>query len=181
MKKQNTAPEEEKKSEKFVTVGIPAYKAEDHIADALSSIRIQTISDAVAVVIAKDNPSDNYDFLKTQFPDLDITIVECEKNTGPGLARQRALEACKTPWITFMDADDVLINPLSLEYLVKEIKPDTIEVQGAFMQEIQGHPQGVRLMERNDVGHPWVFGRLYCVPFLKQMGIGFSELRAMED
>ena len=68
-----------------------------------------------------------------------------------------------------------------VEYLTKEIRPDVIEVQGAFMQEIQGHPQGIRLMQRNDIGHPWVFGRLYCVPFLKQMGIGFSELRAMED
>ena len=171
----------EDENKKLVTVGIPAYKAEEHISDLLSSIRIQSIVENVAIIIAKDNPSDNYDFVKTRFPDLDIKILECEKNTGPGLARQRALDACETPWITFCDADDVLINPLALEYLTREIKPDIIEVQGAFMQEIKDHPQGIRLMQRNDVGHPWVFGRLYCVPFLKANDIGFSELRAMED
>ena len=36
-------------------------------------------------------------------------------------------------------------------------------------------------MPRNDVEHPWVFGRLYRVSFLRQQGIEFSKLRAMED
>ena len=53
-----------------------------------------------------DNPDDNYSFVKKQYPKLDITILSCEKNTGPGLARQRALDACKTDWITFIDADE---------------------------------------------------------------------------
>ena len=156
------------------------------------------MSDDVAIVLANDYPDDNgtYEYIKKLYPTLDITILDCERNTGPGLARQRALDACKTDWITFMDADDVLLNPFALEELYNNITPNCIEVQGPFFQEIQegclnsaermqlmqnGQNIPPRMMPRNDVTHPWVFGRLYNVNFLRQQGIGFSKLRAMED
>lgn len=168
---------------KLITVGIPAYKAHSHICDCLASIQIQTIVEEVSVIIANDYPNDNYDFVKKRFPDLDITILDTDKNTGPGLARQRCLDACETDWITFIDADDVFFSPFSLESLKNGIyQQGAIEVQGAFMQEIkEPNPQGLRMMPRNDVGHPWVFGRLYNTKFLKENDIDFSALRAMED
>ena len=181
---------------KLITVGIPAFKAENHIAECLSSIMIQSIKDEVSVIIASDNPKDDYSFTKQQYPKLDITILSCEKNTGPGLARQRALDACKTDWITFIDADDVFATPFSLENLKNNISANCIEVQGPFLQEVEeGNLNFVekqqivqnggqiipRYMPRNDISHPWVFGRLYNVPFLRQSEIKFSTLRAMED
>lgn len=164
-----------------ITVGIPAYKATQTICDCLASIAIQTIKDEITIIIASDSPDDDYGFVKKRFPDLKIEILSCKENTGAGLARQRALDACKNDWITFIDADDVFFSPFSLEQLVRGIQPNVIEVQGAFMQEVDDNPQGVRGIPRNDVGHPWVFGRLYNVPFLKQNEIRFTELRAMED
>lgn len=183
---------------KRITVGVPVYKAKDTLDKLLSSILMQTISDDVTIILANDYPDDNgkYSYIKTRYPSLDITILDCEKNTGPGLARQRALDACKTQWITFMDADDVLMSPFALEDLWNNITPNCIEVQGAFFQEVaegnlnsaekmqlmqMGHEIPPRMMSRNDIGHPWVFGRLYNVQFLRQQGIGFSKLRAMED
>ena len=38
-----------------------------------------------------------------------------------------------------------------------------------------------RTLLRNEPTHPWVFGRLYNVKCLRENGIGFSNLRAMED
>lgn len=175
-KKEKT--DEEKKLQ--ITVGIPAFKAQDHIEDCLSSINIQTVRDIVEVVIASDNPEDNYDYLKDKFPKLAIKTVPCEKNTGPGLARQRALENATTDWITFIDADDIFYTPFALEQLSRAIQPQVIEVQAPFLQEIRDNPQ-IRVAPRNDIGHPWVFGRLYNTKFLKEMNIKFSELRAMED
>lgn len=163
-----------------ITVGIPAYKATQTICDCLASIQIQSIKKDIEVIIASDNPEDDYDFVKERFSDLDITILPCEENTGAGLARQRALDACKTDWITFIDADDVFFTPLALEQLVNGIQPNVVEVQGTFLQEIVGNPQ-VRVIPVNEIGHPWVFGRLYNVQFLKQNEIRFTELRAMED
>lgn len=183
---------------KKITIGVPVYKAAETLDKLLASIMTQSISDDVAIILANDNPKDNntYSFVKTHYPKLDITILECDKNTGPGLARQRALDACKTEWITFMDADDVLMSPFALEELYNNITPNCIEVQGPFFQEIpegnlnsaqkmqliqSGQQFPPRITPRNDIGHPWVFGRLYRVSFLRQQSIGFSKLRAMED
>ena len=166
---------------KHITVGIPAYKAQSHIADCLSSIQIQTIRDEIEVIIASDFPGDDYDDIVKRFPDLSIKVLPCEKNGGAGQARQRALNAATTEWITFIDADDVFINPFAIETLSRNITNNCIEVQGPFYQEIEAGMAPYRIVPRNDVGHPWVFGRLYNVRFLKQNKIGFSELKAMED
>ena len=166
---------------KNITIGIPAYKAQKHIIDCLASIQIQSIKKDISIIIASDCVDDDYSFVKEKFPELDISILPCKENTGAGLARQRALDACKTDWITFIDSDDVFFNPMAIEMLRGGIRQNTIEVQGVFLQEVEKNPMGVRLAPRNDVGHPWVFGRLYNVKFLKDNGIRFSELRAMED
>lgn len=183
---------------KKITIGVPVYKAKTTINKLLASLLIQTMSDDISIVLANDFPEDNgeYEFVKKLYPTLDIKILDCDKNTGPGLARQRALDACKTDWITFMDADDVLVNPFALEELYNNITPNCIEVQGPFFQEVEegnlnsaqkmqliqnGQSVPPRSMPRNDIGHPWVFGRLYNVKFLRQQGIKFSKLRAMED
>ena len=183
---------------KKLTVGVPVYRAKSTIDKLLSSVLIQSICNDVIIILANDYPDDNgsYEFVKELYPTLDITILDCEKNTGPGLARQRALDACKTEWITFMDADDIFLSPFALENLYNNITPNCIEVQGPFFQEVQEGcmkasdrmqlmQNGVnippRMMPRNDIGHPWVFGRLYNVSFLRQQGIRFSQLRAMED
>lgn len=183
---------------KKITIGVPVYKAVSTLDKLLASIMIQSISNDVAIILANDNPEDNgiYSFVKIHYPELDITILECDKNTGPGLARQRALDACKTEWITFMDADDVLMSPFALEELYNNITPNCVEVQGSFFQEIpegnlssaqkmqlaqNGQEIPPRITPRNDIGHPWMFGRLYRVSFLRQQGIRFSKLRAMED
>lgn len=185
-------------SKKILTVVLPAFHAKDTIIDSLASIQIQSIKDDIAVIIANDDPADNgkYEFVKTRFPELDITILDCEKNTGPGLARQRGFDAVKTEWVTFMDADDIFLSPFSAESLVNNITPNCIEVQGPFFQEViegkltaaekqqlmqAGGQIPPRIMPRNDVTHPWMFGRLYRVSFIKDTGIKFSELRAMED
>lgn len=183
---------------KKITIGVPVYKAKETLDKLLSSILIQSISDDVEIILANDLPSDNgsYNYIKKLYPTLKITILDCDKNTGPGLARQRALDACKTDWITFMDADDILISPFALEELYNNITPNCIEVQGPFFQEHlegkltaaermqlihNGHEVPPRMSPRNDIGHPWVFGRLYNVNFLRQQDIRFSKLRAMED
>ena len=183
---------------KKLTIGVPVYKAKTTLDKLLASVLTQSMCNDVSIILANDYPADNgtYNYLKKNYPNLDITILDCDKNTGPGLARQRALDACKTDWITFMDADDVLMSPFSLEELYNNITPNCIEVQGPFFQEVEEgnlnaaermqlmqNGQGIppRIMPRNDVEHPWVFGRLYRVSFLRQQGIEFSKLRAMED
>lgn len=166
-----------------LTIGIPAYKAEGTIDRCLASILVQTWADKCEVVIASDDPDENYKWLEESYEgQLSIRTVPTFSNTGPGLARQRCLDACRTPWITFVDADDIFANPLAVENLLKTIvNPSIIEVQGPFLQEMKAPDRTTQFAPRNDVTHPWVFGRVYNTKFLKDNGIKFSDLRAMED
>lgn len=170
-------------NKKQITIGIPAFKAKGHIEQCLASIYIQTIVNETCIIIATDYPSEDYNYLKNLYPSLDIIVLPCTKNVGPGLARQKCLDNCETPWITFIDADDVFFTPFALETLLNnsKVNPNIIEVQGVFLQEIKDDKAPIRTLPRADIGHPWVFGRLYKTKFLKSNGIGFSELRAMED
>lgn len=163
-----------------ITVVIPAYRAGDTIHRTLSSISMQTID--VNVIIVCDAVDDDYSDIVAQYPKLNIEVLQTTKNTGPGLARQRGLDACKTDWVTFIDADDSFFTAVSLEQLLDGTKanPNIIEVQATFLQESR-HEDRLMLMPRDDVGHPWVFGRLYNVKFLRENKIAFSKLRAMED
>ena len=166
---------------KEITVVIPAYKAHKTIKKTLASIALQTISDAVEVIIASDHPEDDYSSIIKQFPELEIKQLKCEKNTGPGLSRQRGLDKASAHWVTFIDADDTFASPFALEQLKNGVQPNCIEVQGAFAQACPIPNQATRFVLHNEPTHPWVFGRLYNVDFLKQNKITFSELRAMED
>lgn len=188
-------------TKKIIALGVPCYKAHPTIKNLLASLQTQTTRGICTVILANDWPEDNgsYEQYKAMYPDIDIVTVDCENNAGPGIARQRALDKAvelRLPWITFMDADDVFFGPYSLENLVNNVTPNCIEVMGTFFQEIdQGNINAAqrmqlmqsggqippRLMPRNEVGHPWVFGRLYNVHFLHENKIGFSTLRAMED
>ena len=165
---------------KEITVVIPAFRAHKTIKKTLASIAVQTISDSIEVIIADDDPNDDYSEIIKMFPDLEIKEVKCTKNVGPGLARQHGLDEATTHWVTFIDADDTFASPFALENLKNGIQQGVIEVQGIFVQPA-ATPQGTRFIAHNEPTHPWVFGRLYSVDFLKQNGIQFSALRAMED
>lgn len=165
---------------KELTVVIPAYKAHKTIKKTLASIAIQTIADKVEVIIASDFPEDDYATIIKQFPELDVKQLKCEKNTGPGLSRQRGLDAATTHWVTFIDADDMFASPFALQSLRNALEQNVIEVQGIFAQAAELNNQ-FRFIPHAEPTHPWVFGRLYSVDFLRQNKISFSELRAMED
>lgn len=165
---------------KDITIVIPAFKAEKTIEKTLSSINTQTIRDQLEVIIACDDPKDDYKSIIKQFPHLEIRQLPCEKNGGAGLARQRGLDEAKTHWVTFIDADDMFASPFAMEQLGIAIEKDVIEVQGVFAQ-VCPFPDGTKFLAHPELEHPWVFGRLYNVDFLRQSKIEFSHLRAMED
>ena len=174
---------------KTVTIGIPCYKAQKTIDRLLASVLMQTYDKrAVQIILANDNPEDEhaYDYLHARFPDLNISVLACKENGGPGIARQRCLDACSTDYITFCDADDTLHDPLVIERLVSQFKDEfIIEVFAPFLQFTDKFDPktGLRVTApQKNVNHPWVFGRMYKVSFLKENGIQFPDkLRAMED
>lgn len=166
-----------------VAIGIPAYKAQNTIEECLSSINIQSMRDDINVIISNDNPGvDDYSYLKKLFPKLHITLTETDKNGGPGIARNKAIEVAKDDYIMFMDADDILYSPYAVEQLYRGViaAPNIVQSQGIFLQtsKINGV---TNLIPQQNPNHPWSFGRLTNLNFLKSNKIDFGLLPNMED
>ena len=161
-----------------VTIGIPAYKAQNYICNLLDSIKLQTISNQLKVIIASDAPEETKDYLEiSKKYDLNIKVLDTLENTGPGLARQRCINNCQTEWIIFADADDVFFTPTALESFINEIDNQFIMIQGNFLEELSDG----NYCDRHQQNAPWVFSKLYYIPFLIENNIKFSNLRVMED
>lgn len=166
-----------------IAIGIPAYKAQSTIEECLSSINIQSMRDDINVIISNDNPGvDDYSYLKKMFPKLHITLTETDKNGGPGIARNKAIEVAKDDYIMFMDADDVLYSPYAVEQLYRGViaAPNIIQSQGVFLQTAKVNGE-TRLIPQQNPNHPWSFGRLTNLSFLKNNKIDFGLLPNMED
>lgn len=164
---------------KQITVVIPAYNAHDTIEQALYSIANQTAKSDIEVIVVNDKSKKGYDSIVKQFNKLmDIRVIDLEVNGGPGVARQKGLEACQTPYITFIDADDIYLDALFLEGVVDFLNKDLncTNVNATFIEEME---DGKLQNHTND--QTWMFGKIYRVEFLRKNNIGFSHLRANED
>jgi glycosyltransferase involved in cell wall biosynthesis len=86
-----------------VSIIIAALEAEDTLGEALASALAQTWGD-FEIVIAPDEPRDYAAFAAL---DSRIQILPgVPAPTGPGPARNRALDAARGEWIALLDADD---------------------------------------------------------------------------
>ncbi len=91
-----------------ITVIIPAFNAEPHIGDALSSVCDQTIRD-FEVVLVDDGSTDGTLREADRFVGrLDLTILK-QANAGPAAARNAAIRSARGRYCAFLDADDVML------------------------------------------------------------------------
>ncbi|MHC5001133.1 MAG: glycosyltransferase family 2 protein [Planctomycetota bacterium] len=86
-----------------ISVVIPAYNAEKHIARAIESVLAQT-RPADEVIVIDDGSSDGTGDVVRSFGDKVIFIQQ--ENAGASVARNAGIEAATSDWIAFLDADD---------------------------------------------------------------------------
>src|SRR5690606_4366833 len=89
----------------LVSVIVPAYNAEATIAGAIGSVLGGTHQE-VEVVVCDDASSDRTLEVVLAMDDPRIKIVRNDSNLGPGLSRDKAIDASNGEWLTFLDADD---------------------------------------------------------------------------
>lgn len=84
------------------TVIIPAYNAVRTLADAVTSLRSQTIP-PVRILLVDDGSTDGTGDLGR---DLGLDVLS-QENQGPGAACNHALRQVETPFTAYLDADDL--------------------------------------------------------------------------
>ena len=94
-----------------VSVVIQAFNAEQHIAEALASVRAQTMSD-LEVILVDDGSTDGTVREARRFAaSLDLTIIQ-QANSGPSAARNAGVRRARSRYCAFLDADDLMLPEL---------------------------------------------------------------------
>lgn len=100
-----------------VTVIVPAWNAERTIEETVASVLAQTCPDWQLLVV-DDGSTDATRSIVTRLAQSDARIRVLDgPGRGPAAARNRAIELAATPFVSFLDADDLLM-PQFLERML---------------------------------------------------------------
>lgn len=171
----------------FLDIIIPQYKEnEEKIKPLLDSINNQINVDfnEINVTIVNDYSDvrlSNKFLLK--YKKLNICYVINDKNTGPGLARQKGVDVTDNRFIMFCDADDELFDNKSLSLIIgclKRFQPNYL-VSNIAVEAIINDKKILEIKKDRDT-FPWMHGKVYKRAFLEMNNIRFSDkVRHVED
>ena len=93
------------------TIITPSYKRPTELAQAVSSVVAQSVTDW-ELIILNDNPGDGVTDAISALGDSRIHILENDANQGVNYTRNRGLGnvSRKSDWVIFLDDDDVLAS-----------------------------------------------------------------------
>jgi glycosyltransferase involved in cell wall biosynthesis len=122
-----------------------------------------------------------------QFPHLNITIVACKNNGGPGVARQVGIDYANAPYVMFADADDSLFSCTVLTEFIREIKKAAAAnkpldfINSDWYEETGGKTPYAESFALHENDGTWMHGKVFSKIFLQKEGLRFSNLRVHED
>ena len=106
-----------------VTIIMPSYNSENFIIESIESVLAQTYSNWELIIVDDCSPDDSNKII-AKYIDSDsrIKLIKLQKNSGPAIARNMAIETANSRYIAFLDSDDVWL-------------PNKLEKQIKFMQD----------------------------------------------
>jgi glycosyltransferase involved in cell wall biosynthesis len=160
----------------MIDIIIPAYNAHETIRKTLMSICIQNNVKDLNIYIIDDCSDEPYDYLIDEFNKyLNIKIERLNKNSGPGVARNRGLEISNSEYVMFIDSDDQFINCYSINSLVKEIINYDLAI-GVLVEECEDGT--LRYIDNHD---RCLHAKLYKRSIIEKYNIKFPSLKRHED
>ncbi|WP_017179292.1 glycosyltransferase family 2 protein [Actinomyces timonensis] len=99
----------------LVSVIVPSFNSQDHVAETIRSVLAQTMADLEIIAVddaSTDSTADVLAGLAAQDPR--VTVLVQGENQGVARARNRGLEAARGRYIAYLDSDDLWV-PTKLE------------------------------------------------------------------
>jgi glycosyltransferase involved in cell wall biosynthesis len=173
-----------------ITVVIPVFNRRDTICTTVDSVSRQCNASVAAAIVVDDASTDGSAEAAARCPGCEV--LRLEVNGGSATARNAGLERVTTPWVCFLDSDDVWHETL-LSTLWPHTK-DNVLVSGSAILEIEGRPltllgtagaSGQTLRSPVDIlvpANPIVTSAtLVRTDLVKRLGGFDAELRYSED
>jgi teichuronic acid biosynthesis glycosyltransferase TuaG len=173
--------------EKTVSVIMPAFNAEDFIAQAMESVVNQTHSDWELIIVddcSNDRTASIIDSHARDEPR--IVFLQQQQNQGVAAARNRALEAAQGEYIAFLDSDDYwLPNKLERQLAIMAEKGALICCSNYMRMDEKGNELGIveppRSIHYKDLLKSNFIGNLTGIYKAKELGKVFFKSIAHED
>jgi len=114
-------------SNDLVSIITPSYNSEKFISQTIESVLSQTYKNW-EMIIVDDCSTDKSREIIEEYTRKDnrIKLIKLDKNRGPAIARNRAIEEAKGRYIAFLDADDLWL-PNKLEKQINFMKENNLE------------------------------------------------------
>ena len=105
------------KPAKELTVVIPTYNAEKFLSRCIDSILLSTLK-GIEIVIINDGSTDSSEEIMNWYKDQynGLITTYSQENKGVSFARNKGIELVNTPYIAFIDSDD-MVHPFMYEKL----------------------------------------------------------------
>lgn len=99
----------------LVSIVTPAYNVERHLRETIESVLAQGYA-RWELIVADDCSKDGTPQIAREYEARDgrVRLLRLERNSGPAMARQAAIEAARGRYIAFLDSDDLWL-PQKLE------------------------------------------------------------------
>jgi glycosyltransferase involved in cell wall biosynthesis len=94
----------------LVSIIVPVFNAERYLKNCLDSLIAQTLNE-IEILCINDGSTDNSLEILSDYSKKDSRIrIFNQKNAGPGMARNTALDNAKGEYIYFLDSDDYITS-----------------------------------------------------------------------
>lgn len=140
-----------------VSIIIPNHNYGRYVADAIKSVRAQTLSDWECFIIDDASTDNSVDIIKKAIRgDARFKLIQFKSSVGVSRARNAGMDAAKGEYIAFLDSDDCFTE-YALEMLVR--LAETMDAQIAGAQSLMV-PQEFKFMPKKNkdwsVGRHWI-------------------------
>ena len=157
----------------MIDIIIPCFNAYSTLDKTLQSIAVQSIKDRINVLLVDDCSEDKYDDYIDRYKNyFNISILRLEKNSGPGVAREKGINNTIGKYIMFIDSDDLFYSSISVEKLFYKIEEGYDLV---FSIEYDQKRDSYLVLNGN------VHGKIYRREFISNNNIHFNNSRYHED
>lgn len=182
-----------------ISIIIPVYNAEKYLEKSLDSAVSQTIQQKEILCI-DDGSSDSSCLILQRYQQKYPYIrIFTQENKGAGEARNVGLEHAEGKYVSFLDADDLYIDPRALEVMVQTCenkgvpvcaglrryyyKDGTVEDYELYREyfEDDRNPDGVILRFRDRQDEYFYQNYIYAMRVIREKGICFPPYRRYQD
>lgn len=111
-----------------ITVIIPAYNAEEYIAQCLNSVLNQKMQYIDRIIVVNDGSTDRTEHILSKIckQNANLVIIN-QENLGVSAARNRGIMEASTEWILLLDSDDECADDLIESHVNKLAEYDNLE------------------------------------------------------